>query len=135
MNKVRLQDRKERLPNDTNWENVRVQRNVTTKLKRKSARIYFHERCGDGGKSDTRTFYSTLRPFYSNKPPKSSGTIQLLEGDTLVIRPADFANVMNPFNVNITSTIRHLVMEDILELDDDDFITHSETKYKDHPSV
>ncbi len=32
-------------------------------------------------------------------------------------------------------TIVDLVTEDILELDDDDFITHSQTKYKDHPSV
>ncbi len=78
MNKARLQHRKERLPNETNWENVRVQRNLTTKLKYKSARIYFHEMCGADGKSDARTFYSTLRPFYSNKPPKTSGTLRVI---------------------------------------------------------
>ncbi len=111
MNKARLQHRKDRLPNNTNWENFRIQRNLTTKLK--SARIYFHETCGDDGRSDSRTFYSTLRPFYSNKPPKSSGTIQLLEGDTLVTRPAVVANVMNPFYVNITSTIGDIVTKDI----------------------
>ncbi len=55
---------------------------------------------------------------------KSSGTIQLLKGDTLVARPADTANVMNPLYVNITSTIGYLVTEDILEIDDD-VITHS----------
>ncbi len=45
------------------------------------------------------------------------------------------ANVMNPLYVNITSTIGDLVPEDILEIDDDDFITHSQIKYKDHHSV
>ncbi len=103
-------------------------------FKNKSARIYFHERCGDDGRSDSRTFYSTLLPFYSNKLPKSSRTMQLLEADTLVITPADVANVMNPFYVNITSTIGYLVTEDILELDDD-VITHSQTKYKGHPKA
>ncbi len=33
------------------------------------------------------------------------------------------------------STIGDLVSEDILDLDDDDFTTHSQTKYKDHPCV
>ncbi len=50
-------------------------------------------------------------------------------------RPTGVANVMNPFYVNITLTIGDLVTDDILELDDDDFITHSQTKYKDHSSV
>jgi hypothetical protein len=60
MNKARLQHRKENFPNNTNWENFRVQRNLTTKLKRKSVRTYFHERCGDDGKSDSKTFYNVL---------------------------------------------------------------------------
>ena len=135
MNKARLQHRKENFPNNTNWENFRVQRNLTTKLKRKSVRTYFHERCGDDGKSDSKTFYSTLCPFYSNKGGKSSGNIQLLENDTLVTRPTDVANVMNPYYVNITSSIGEPVTKDILELDDDDFIAHSQEKFKDHPSV
>ncbi len=50
-------------------------------------------------------------------------------------KPADVANVLNSFYVNITSTIGDLISEDILELYDDDFITHSQTKYRDNPSV
>ncbi len=105
MNKARLQHKKECFPNSKNWENIRIQRNLTTKLKRKSVRMYFHERCGDDGKSDPRTFYSTLRPFYPDKGNRSSGNIQLLENDTFVTQSADVANVMNSFYVNITSTI------------------------------
>ncbi len=59
MNKARLQHEKERFSNSKNCEHFRIQRNLTTKLKRKSVRMYFHERCGDDGKSDSRTIYST----------------------------------------------------------------------------
>ncbi len=74
--------------------------------------MYFHERCGDDGKADSRTFYSTLRPFYSDKGNRSSGSIQLLENDTLVTQPADLANAMNSFYVNITSTIGEPMTEE-----------------------
>ncbi len=134
-NKARLQHKKESFPNSKNWENFRIQRNLTTKLKRKSVRMYFHETCGDDGKSDSRTFYSTLRPFYFDKGNRSSGNIQLLENDTLVTQPTDVANVMNSFYVNITSTIDEPMTDEIMELDDDDFIALSQEKFKDHPSV
>ncbi len=67
--------------------------------------MYFHKRGGDDGKADSRTFYSTLHPFFSDKSNRSSGNIQLLENDTLVTQPTDVANVMNSFYVNITSAI------------------------------
>ncbi len=67
--------------------------------------MYLHERCGDDGKADSRTFYSTVCPFYSDKGNKSSGNIQLLENYTLVTRSAKIDNVMNSFYVNITSAI------------------------------
>ncbi len=135
MNKARLQHKKECFPNSKNWETLRIQRNLTTKLKRKSVRMYFHERCGDDGKADSRTFYSTLCPFYSDKGNRSSGNILLFENDTLVTQPADVANVMNSFYVNITSTIGEPMTDEIMELDDDHFIALSQEKFKDHPSV
>ncbi len=95
---------------------------------------YFHERCGDDGKSNSRTFYSTLHPFYSDKGNRSSGNIQLLENNTLVTQPADVVNVMNSFYVNITSTIGEPMTEEIMELDDDDFIALSQETFKDHPT-
>jgi hypothetical protein len=42
---------------------------------------------------------------------------------------------MNPYYVNITSSIGEPVTKDILELDDDDFIAHSQEKVKDYPSL
>ncbi len=80
--------------------------------------MYFHESCGDDGKADSRTVYSTVCPFYSDKGDRSSGNIQLFESDTLVTWPADAANVMNSFYVNITSAIDEPTTEEIMELDD-----------------
>ncbi len=65
MNKARLQHKKSTSQITKTGRNL--QRNLTTKLKRKSIRMFFIERCEDDGKSDSRTFYSTVRPFYSDK--------------------------------------------------------------------
>ncbi len=135
MNKARLQHKKSASLNSTNWVYFRVQRNLTRQVTRKSVTMYFHERCGDDGKSDSRTFYSALRPFYSDKGNRSSGNIQLLENDTLVTQHADLVNVMNSFYVNITSTIGEPMTDEIMELEDDHFIALSQEKFKDHPSV
>ena len=43
----------------------RMQRNLTTKLKRQSIRNYFSERCADGPKSND--CLPTVKPFLSNK--------------------------------------------------------------------
>ncbi len=47
-------------------------------------------------------FWDTVHPFFSDKSVKSSDNIQLLEGDTLRIKPTDIANVMDEFFTNIT---------------------------------
>ncbi len=135
MNQARLQHKTQTFPNSTNWENFRQQRNLVTKIKRKSIRIYFDERCPDNGSSYPKTFWDTVHPFFSDKGLKSSDNIQLLEGDTLLAKPTDTANVINKFFTNITSTIREHVSEATLELDDEEFISLSYDKYKDHPSV
>ncbi len=43
----------DKYPTKANWEKYIVQRNLCTKLKRKSVRCYFSERCGnDSNPSD-----------------------------------------------------------------------------------
>ncbi len=80
-------------------------------------------------------FWDTVHLFFSDKGVKSSDNIQLLEGDTLLTKPTDIANVMIEFFTNITSTIGEPVSETTLYLDDEEFISLSYDKYKDHPSV
>ncbi len=73
--------------------------------------------------------------FLFRQKGKSSDNIQLLEGDTLLPKPTYTANVMNEYFTNITSTIGERVSEATLDLDDEEFISLSYDKYKDHPSV
>ena len=48
-----------------NWENYRKQRNLVTKIKKKSIRNYFMERCVGGPNSEV--FWPTIKPFLTNK--------------------------------------------------------------------
>ncbi len=91
MNKARLQHKTPKFPNITNRENFRQQRNLVTKIKRKSIRTYFHERWPDNGSLHPKTFWDTVHPFFSDKSVKSSDNIQLLEGDTLLTKTTDVA--------------------------------------------
>jgi hypothetical protein len=48
-----------------NWGKFRKQRNLVTKIKRKSMKVYFLERCSGGSKSCE--FWKTVKPFFSKK--------------------------------------------------------------------
>jgi hypothetical protein len=48
-----------------NWENFRKQRNLVTKLRRKSINKYFIDRCTGGCKSSN--FWPTVKPFLTIK--------------------------------------------------------------------
>ena len=50
--------------NSKNWEKFRQQKNLVTKLKRKSINKYFIERCVGGCKS--KDFWPTVKPFLTN---------------------------------------------------------------------
>ena len=50
---------------DKNWEKFRKQRNLVTKIKRKSIKVYFLERCSGGSKSCD--FWKTIKPFFPKK--------------------------------------------------------------------
>ena len=64
---------------DANWEVYRKQRNVVTEIKKNSIKTYFYERTAGGPKSST--FYSTIKPFLSNKGIKSNNNIILYENE------------------------------------------------------
>ena len=58
---------------DKNWSKFAKQRNLVTKLKRQSIKLYFAERCGGGTK--TSDFWPTIRPFLTNKGSQNSENI------------------------------------------------------------
>jgi hypothetical protein len=65
-----------------NWEKFRKQRNFVTKLKRKSMKTYFLERCSGGTKSVD--FWKTIKPFFSKKGSSGEQKIVLNESDKIV---------------------------------------------------
>jgi len=80
---------------DANWEVYRKQRNLVTKIKKNSIKTYFYERTAGGPKSST--FYSTIKPFLSNKGIKSNNNIILHENEKIVNDPKEVSEIFNIF--------------------------------------
>ena len=85
--------------------------------------------------SDNRTFWKTLKPFFSNKG-LNSNKLMLKENNRLITEEKELATVMNTFFVNIAESLD-------LKKDDDSSLNpiNSENindileKHKNHPSV
>ena len=66
-------------------------------------RQYFHERCS--GEPSSNKFWSTIKPFLSNKGYSDHGNIILFEGAALVSDPEKVCNIFNDHYVNIAQNI------------------------------
>ena len=63
--KRQLHNKYNKCKTKSNWENYRQQRNLVTKIKKRSIKTYFFERCIGGPKS--KDFWPTIKPFITNK--------------------------------------------------------------------
>ena len=86
-----------------NWKKFRKQRNFVTKLKRKSMKTYFLERCSGGTKSGD--FWKTIKPFFSKKGSSGEQTIVLNEFDKIVNDQKEVANHFNNFFSTVAENI------------------------------
>jgi hypothetical protein len=86
-----------------NWEKFRKQRNFVTKLKRKSMKTYFLERCSGGTKSGD--FWKTIKPFFSKKGSSGEQKIVLNESDKIVNDQKEVANHFNNFFSTVAENI------------------------------
>ena len=86
-----------------NWEKFRKQRNFVTKLKRKSMKTYFLERCSGGTKSGD--FWKTVKPFFSKKGSSGEQQIVLNESDKIVNDQKEVANHFNNFFSTVAENI------------------------------
>ena len=86
-----------------NWENFQRQRNLVTKLKRKSTNQYFIERCLGGSK--TKDFWSTVKPFLTNKGTHFQKDTILFEDGRLVNDQQKICDIFNQFFVNVAKNI------------------------------
>ena len=79
----------------SNWENYRKQRNLVTKLKKQSLRVYFFEHYH--GRPKSKAFWPTIKPFLSKKGSKDDPTILLNEGGQIISDQMEVCTVFNDF--------------------------------------
>ena len=81
------------------WEKFRRQRNLVTSLRRRSLNKYFIDRCTGGCKSET--FWSTVKPFLTNKGNKITKDTILDENESIKTDQKEICNIFNNFFVNV----------------------------------
>ena len=88
---------------DINWTKFTKQRNLVTKLKRQSIKLYFAERCGGGTKSSD--FWPIIRPFQTNKGSQNSENIAISANGKIVTDTSEICEKFNTFFVNAAKDI------------------------------
>jgi hypothetical protein len=69
--------------------------NLVTKLKKRSVRTYFLERCIGGHKANN--FWHTVKPFLSKKSTGGQQKIVLMENDVILNDKKDVCDTFNSF--------------------------------------
>ena len=119
-----------------NWENYRKLRNECVKLTKKVKREYF-DKLNINSFSDNKKFWSTIKPFFSDKN-KKSGKIILVENNEIITDNKLNAEIMNEYFVNITHTLdipditKEMLPVDVTCIDTIDEIIY---KFSKHPSI
>ena len=93
----------QRYQTNKNWEKYRQARNYVTKIRRKSVKTYFIERCTGGCKS--KDFWSTIKPFITNKGTITKKNTIIEENNVLVTDQKEIAEIFNDYYVNVASSI------------------------------
>jgi hypothetical protein len=133
-NKQMLRSKFEKYKTNKTWEAYRKQRNLVTKLKRKSVNTYFQERFAGGQKSvntyfqerfaggqksvntyfqerfaggqkSKHLFYSTVKTFLSKKSTGCQQKIVLVDSDKILNNTKDVCDTFNTFFVNVANDI------------------------------
>ena len=84
--------------NNVNWEAYRRARNDATKLRNTSMSKYFDDKCNSKVKQDPKTFWPTIRPYFTDKKcGGSSQVITLNTGGKIINDPLLVSNSFNNF--------------------------------------
>ena len=87
-----------------NWENYKKQRNFCVTLLRRTKKEYF-QNLNVKDLSDNKTFWKTIKPYFSNKGLNSNKML-LKEKGELVSDEKQLASIMNKFFINITKSLK-----------------------------
>ena len=111
-----------------NWENFRCQRNKVTHMRKIAIRNYFTKKC-DSKRASPKVFWSTVKPFLSQKCSSNSGTITLKESDDVISCQEKVSNVLNDYFVSIADGIGFPILSSDVEL------SKIISMYSDHSSI
>ena len=126
--KAMLRRKFNRWRSDAAWQRYRLQRNKVNRLKVKSVRNYFTERCSGSSNGRANEFWDTIKPFISDKNTMTQD-ITLVENEKVVSNPQEVAESLNKHFLNIVAGQNEDLSVDQLTIDE---IT---THYANHPSI
>ena len=86
------------------WENYARQRNRCTSLRRKTIKQHFSKLCENGVIKEAK-FWSSIRPFMSNKRCHNNSNFNLLKDGIIISDELKVANTFIDFYVNIVQNI------------------------------
>ena len=104
------------------WDSYRKQRNLVTKIKKKSMRIYFYERCAGVPKS--KDFWPTIKPFLSKKGSDGGNDVILCKNEKIVSGQTEVCIIFNNYFVNVAKDIGN-----------DSDTSNYKQDFSDHPSI
>jgi hypothetical protein len=96
--------------NAKTWEKLRQQRNLVTKLKKKSMKTYFLERCCGGAKACN--FWTTVKPFFSKKCNSGEQKMILCENNKIINDAKEASENFNSFFSTVADEIGQNVVYD-----------------------
>ena len=121
-----------------NWEKYRQLRNECLKLTRKTKKEYFHN-LDINAINDNRTFWKTVKPYFTSKGIKGTNKIILVEQEQIISDNAKITEIMNNYFVDITRELGvsipmndNNVNRDLIFIDPIDQII---SDYSEHPSI
>ena len=102
-------------------------RNKVNTLNHKSIAQYFENKCS--GNPSPKQFFSTIKPYMSDKASSKNNRIILQEGPDIIIRPQAVADIFNAYYASIADYPHDVDGVDAMDLDS------ALKKHADHPSV
>jgi hypothetical protein len=121
----------DRISTNKNWEKYRSQRNLVTKLRKKSINVYISNKCNSSGNSrNGREFYDTVKPLISCKTGVRNDNIVLQHDDNIFTKPEQVANIFNTYFTNIA---KHIGTNDVI--DDNDTVFSCIKTYENHECI
>ena len=90
-----LKRKYDKVNNKTNWDKYRLQRNLVTKLCKKSINIYLQNKCNSQSKfGNSKEFWDTVKPLISRKISSKNDSIILMKDDEIFSHPEVVASVL-----------------------------------------